>query len=313
MKISSYRQVPFKLVCEQTVDLLICSSGYEDRSTYLASKLDATKIKEKVAIEFNDNGDAFSRKRNDQFFATNGFSTIRSDGDFENEIIHFLEKFMSRVERPEVRIVVDYSSMTRIWYSGILRFFRDASFEVAVSISFCYSIAKFVSAPEPRSYNIHIGPIKGFSGFSVPQMPTALIIGLGYEKNRAIGLTEYLDAETFLFITDGSKVREYSEEVLQKNIVLMSKIKNENIFFYPINQLELTAALLISLYENLSVRYRIVVAPCGPKPFTFLSLFTSLLKGDIDVWRISSGKESIPVNKTAEGEIVVFDVVFGSL
>jgi hypothetical protein len=53
--------------------------------------------------------------------------------------------------------------------------------------------------------------IEGFSFFSVPNKPSALIIGLGYEKNKAFGLTEYFDAETFLFYNSDAADKRFTK------------------------------------------------------------------------------------------------------
>jgi hypothetical protein len=69
---------------------------------------------------------------------------------------------------------------------------------------------------------------------------------------------------------------------------------------------------LSSLIEDLSRNYRVIIAPCGPKPFTLVSLCLALMFENIDVWRISSGKQSVPIDKEAEGDVVAYKISFGT-
>ncbi len=311
MKINEYHQITFENLLNSDIDLLICSSGYESRASHLAKQLYSQKIERKVVLSFNDRLSDLSRPMNDEYFKSKNFQPINCDGDLENEVTEFLESFLLENSKHEINIIVDYSSMTRIWYGSILKYFQFKQCATRiVNVIFCYTIAKYVKSPQKQSYNIHIGPIRGFTSISVPQKPTALIIGLGYERNRAMGLYEYFDGETFLFYTDDSKESKYSEEVKANNSEIMHKTKNPNKYEYPINDMNYTNRLLTSLCNELFNDYRIIIAPCGPKPFTLLSLIIALRYENVDAWRISSGKESFSIDKEAEGEIIVYKVSF---
>ncbi len=310
MKINSRIQIPFSQLKGIPIDLIITSSGYEARSTFIAQNLNLREIKQKIVLAFSNENQTINRSSNDLFFTHNSFLQILADSDTEDEIFNYLSEHLID-GKEEFNIVIDYSSMTRIWYSSILKyFFYNQSLESKVNLFFCYAIAKFIPSPKENAYNLHIGPIRGFSNLTVPQKPTALIIGLGYEKSRAWGLNEYFDGETFAFYTDNVKEPKYSQEVEKNNSVLLSELKPENICRYSINDLSSLYSTLFSLTKDLSSSYRVIIASCGPKPFTLISLIIALERRDIDAWRISAGKGAIPVDKIAEGEIAVFKVCF---
>jgi len=159
--------------------------------------------------------------------------------------------------------------------------------------------------------NIHIGPIKDFTSLSVPDKPTALIIGLGYEKERAFGLSEYFDAETYIFAADDSKDFKYYEAVKHANQYLIQYAKLQNIFEYSLHHLARTESLLYSVCKSLKSDYRLVLAPTGPKPFTLICLLTAIRLKEIDVWRISAGKYSKPTKKEPDGTWSCYKVKFG--
>jgi len=312
MTIYNCSQATVKALKSAQIDLLICSSGFESRASHLATQLSNKEIRSKVVLSFDDRVNEYSRAKNDHFFSENYYQRLTSDGDEENDIVQYLNEFLSTCTQNEITIAVDYSCMTRIWYGAILKYFRFQKIvDKKITIFFCYSLARYVKSPEKETFNFHIGPIRGFTNISIPQNPTALIICLGYEKNRALGLYEYLDGETFLFISDDVKEPKYSQEVRANNYEIIEATKNQNKYEYSINDMEHTYSLISSLCKDLSKDYRIVIAPCGPKPFTLLSLLVALIQDNIDAWRISSGKESVPVDKKPEGEIIVYQVSFG--
>jgi len=40
----------------------------------------------------------------------------------------------------------------------------------------------------------------------------------------------------------------------------------------------------------ISAKYSIIIAPLGPKPFTFISMLLSVKYKNIDIWRVGSGQ-----------------------
>ena len=48
---------------------------------------------------------------------------------------------------------------------------------------------------------------------------------------------------------------------------------------------------LTSVYYLLKDDYNIIIAPLGPKPFTFVSMLLSVKYKDIDIWRVGSGSD----------------------
>ncbi len=308
MKISKTQQIGLDNLKNREFDLLICASGYEERCTFLATQIDLEKIQNKVVFTFNNEIHTASRLNNDEFFAEKKFDAIPADADSEIEILSFLNDRIL-LERGIYSIIIDYSAMSRVWYAAILKYFYFKSeAQSKIRLVYSYTVSKFVESPEEDIYNVHIGPISGFSNLTVPQMPTGLIIGLGYEKSRALGLNEYFDGETYIFYTEGKNSEEYSEEIERNNSQLLSQVKPENIFRYRISDIIGLYSRLFSLCRDLKNDYRVILASCGPKTFALVSLLIALELDNIDVWRISAGKSALPVDKKASGEIVLFEI-----
>lgn len=58
--------------------------------------------------------------------------------------------------------------------------------------------------------------------------------------------------------------------------------------------------------------FRIVIASCGPKPFTLISMLTASVLPDIDVWRISGNKGFDNANREPDGEVLCFFVEYSN-
>jgi hypothetical protein len=55
----------------------------------------------------------------------------------------------------------------------------------------------------------------------------------------------------------------------------------------------------------------VIIAPCGPKPFTLFSFILASQIPNIDVWRISAGDDENQVIKPkAAGELIIVDLIF---
>jgi len=311
MNVYKTRQSDLESVLDYKFDLFIACSGYETRARYLVEVLGSKIIAgRKYCIQFSNYKDRESRHMNDQTFSDFGFETGEYSGNESRFIFSILEELLQKVERNTLNILVDYSSMTRVWYASILQFFKYKVIEgLEVNIFFSYSSSKFVIPPKATIYNRYVGPIDGFYTITIPNKPTALIVGLGYIQSRAYGLAEFFDVDPYIFIADSSSNVEYFKEVMEKNDELIRVTKESNIFKYPLDNLLFTETLLYSLARDLRSDYRVVLAPCGPKPFTLLCLIIGQRLSGIDVWRISAGEDDVPVDKVASGYLNILQLV----
>lgn len=296
-------------VFKSNFDLSIFTSGYEPRSISLFSK--GILSKNSIVLGFESFKMHRTRRKNDRFFVKRNCELINADGNNPNVIHQILNNYLQGFDKEVFTLFVDYSSMTRVWYAEILAYFRDTeNLKFKVEIVFGYSFAKYQPPPEENYRNLFVSPIDGFSYFSVPNKPTALIIGLGYEKNKAFGLSEYFDGETFVFFNKDSNDERFKNSVEQINASLLKDIPEENTYVFPIYDLEFTERQLFSLCSYLKENYRVIIAPSGPKPFTLVGLIISLKMNEIDVWRISQGDNRKAVQYEADGTTSFYKVIF---
>jgi hypothetical protein len=264
---------------------------------------------QKICLGFDKYLDLGTRKENDNFFHKNGFKFIRASGDSIDEINKILVEILN-IKKDELNIVVDYSCMTRLWYGHILELLSMYNLDKKVSVFFCYSKSKFIPPPKLEIYHNDVSPIDGFYTISTPIKPVALIISLGYIKQQAFSLTEFFDAERYLFLNKAGENDMYYDTVKKVNKEIIKSTPEENIFNFSLSNILFTETILEHLCRDLLPDHKVIIAPCGPKPFTLISFLLSLKLDSVDVWRISFGKNDLTLPYEANGEIITYKISF---
>jgi len=295
------------------IEYFICASGFESRATLQAEKLQQI-AKKKIVFGFSSESEDKVRIKNDKFFTKHGFSSSVING--EDTIISQIRDLVDEIESKDLSqvIYVDYSCMTRNWYSYLLYGFFSIKNRHQLKVYFGYSHAQFVQNGKNSTLNRIVSPLFGYCDFGVPSKPTALIIGLGNETNRVHGLKEYFDAVPYLFYSDKSYNEQYSQEIEHLNQDILEKTNANHIYTFPIYDMLYTNFLLENLCHTLSAEFRVIIAPCGPKPFALLSMINSLKsRSDIEVWRISPGHKIDKVDRKPTGLISVVELKFSEI
>lgn len=311
MILVSTTQVELEDVVAAKAAIFIGASGYETRATHLLRSLDPSRIRTKIAFGFRDRITS-EREDNDRVLKRAGIPVRDALGDSGDEIEHLTRDAVSSTSDDPTAIIVDYSSMTRIWYAAILDAILKIQNKRTLEVFFSYSPAVF-SEPHNALPNDSVGPIRGFCGLDDPNKPSALVIGLGYERDRALALLEYVDpAVCYLFYTDPAFDSRYRDAVVSNNADLIAAIPPERIYRHPFHDMQHTGNLMLSLYQGLRDEHRVIFAPLGIKPFSLLSLLLGAHYQDIDVWRVTSGTKSAPQDRKALGPVLVLKATFQS-
>lgn len=309
MKLINTRQLPFEELRSHIFDAIISASGYETRARHVASYLDGSLPTLKRCLHFTEVDKSDARIENDIFFEKLGFAPIdASSGDALAP-----EKLLRGIldsTSPGRSIVIDITSMTRVWYAAFINVLRRGAGYGNTNCYFTYSPSKYIP-PAPLMPNENIEPLEGFCNLDVPNRPTALVIGLGYERGKALALKNYIDpAHTFAFLTEPAFDAEYLTKIRTNNKELLEDIRADGVIAHPAHDLELTAYLLSSLVDGLVRQHKVILAPLGIKPFTLLCLLLSCSLEGLDVWRVTSGTKAVRHDHVALGPILVYKAVF---
>lgn len=298
-------------------DLAIASIGFESRGRYVVETL--RPISEaKVAFEFQKQQE-LSFADNLAFFKTNGFNVIPAKRDtlermFETgALLDWLPS--SRRSASCLRIIVDISSMNRHMLGCTVAALWKLAADRSVSVDFVYAVAAYVRPGKEMEQILTAGPVlPEFAGWTPPDKPTAAIIGLGYELHRAIGLIEFLEpAEVWVF-QGQSDDRKYDAQVRRANKLLFDSVVPENLINYAIRRPLECYLTLESLIAGVSMNYRPVLIPFGPKIFALCTLLVALRHyPTVAVWRVSSDEAAEPTDRHASGKLYGLRSLFSGL
>lgn len=302
MKINFVTQV--SCIPEVEVDYFICSSGFESRGTYfyLSNKSKFVGSK-KICFRFPDRKE-LARPDNDKTFDEHKFEFIDITTQLIEDYLILFHRLFNFTPSKTINVVVDFSSMTTTIYAALLKyFFSLPDTFIEASIYFSYTIALFTepSSTEPLVFN---HPISIFDTLQTTDKKIALIIGLGFEKDKALGLYQYFDNDKddiYLFATVKTPTNNYFDTVFKNNQELFKSINEENIIYYDLDNVTHLISTLDSLVNYLiNSNTRVVLAPIGPKQFTLVSLLINLFHNDVTTYRFSHGDKGKPVDRKAD-------------
>lgn len=277
------------------VDALVTACGYEKRSATLAPLCQS--IKTKVAIAFREYPEALNRPKNERLFSDSGF---RIEGPVSGSDGETVERLVSDLLRDSSSIAFDISSMTRAWHGAIVRALKQSRIHSRMSFFF-YVPAKFSAPPEQNVPVETVKPLEGFASFAPPTKPVALILGLGYERERALALQELLDPGLTILMAPNSGAGDpFYRSVLESNKGIIERTPKNWVIDYPLHDPLATYRILESVTLGLESDFRIVLASLGPKLYAVVCILLSAENPIVSVWRVTSGTMGEPRDAEAD-------------
>lgn len=216
-------------------------------------------------------------------------------------------KFRSYVQNLDkgITLVLDISCMPREYMAEILAVVNSAKVG-EIELIAIYALAAFSPPSSESIINEAIEPVhQRFAGWSSPDSkPTSLILGLGYEPDRAEGASEFFEpSDQWLFVPK-SPVQEFFNEVALNNRALLAEVGKRHVIEYDVLDPSLTFAQLEMVIGLLLERTNPVLLPFGPKIFFFLCLIQCLQHPKLGVWHFSNrSRISSYQNISASGKI----------
>lgn len=296
MNISSVEELPFSALASD-YNLVIAASGYESRARFVAEALGfSVPGAIRIALAFAEHSGACARPQNDEKFRELGYALVICHGGVDNEVILSLASAFDRFkDNTTIKILIDISSMTRSWYGAVVRCLGSFDCNATLIVHFTYTPACFVAPPSEYPPNRVVSPVVGFTGNTLPDKPTALLLGLGYDKDRAIGLKDHLDPQlTVLFYADPASDPRYVPHVLSVNRDLIEEVGEDCVFKYSFTDCASTFRFIESITGGLSHEWRVVLCSLGPKIFGLCCFLVASIQRDISIWRVSADSHEIP-------------------
>lgn len=311
MKIDRVSTSSLASMAAKRYDLVVLASGYEARCRDLGVQLNGIRIQFEVhtlVFAFSEYTEIPERKASDRIlgaFSSRWEVVSEKDGVGVERI--FIEEVNAIVSGNEsVRIFVDISSMSRPWYAGVVRALRSIDVPGNIVVDFGYTVGKFEGVRLQYPPSEIVCPLQGFSATESPELPTALVLAVGYDSGRGLGLREYLDPELTIVLKNGNRTFEgYPEAVEQANADLFEVVNSDEVFEYDIADPGATFYTIASLCGGLAGDWRVVLASVGPKILGLTFLLLGAYDPRFSVWRVSGGAKVEPRNIVGEQSILL--------
>lgn len=282
-------------------DHCLFAAGYEERATSVARSSDLGDAQWTVWA-FSEHRSAGHRRVNDKYFTSKGAATTTIPGDDTDAADSAASTFLNAAVKSGGRILVDVSSMTRCWYGAVIRALQQVESTHDVEITFAYQPGAYRPPPSQRVINAIVGPVRGFSGFALPDAPSTLLLGLGYEPGRAMGVHAEIDpTRTICFYANPGTDPRFVEDVFRANQDLKKAAPLFPWTGYPLQDPFYTFHLVDSSCNALRRDGNVVLTNNGPKIFGLICFLVATRYPETSVWRISSGYKGTPIDRAPAG------------
>ncbi|HEX5735702.1 MAG TPA: hypothetical protein VF131_22940 [Blastocatellia bacterium] len=307
MKLYRVSDIQVSEVLEKMYDLALFASGYEERCTHIARRLAKERIANTIVLGFKEINHNEQRFKNDLYFAEFWSNKQVELSTNDDGAIYTSIQQVARHSVDKLHILVDYSSMSRLWYAGVLNWARFALGIKEIIIDFVYAVGDHSHFGSPMVITDFLC-IPGCEGGAVPIYKSVAVFGLGFEGLAALCVLDRLEPdEVYVYLANPAAYAEYTQKTESQNIELINQARAK--LELPLTSVENTFRHLAELISPHRSKADITFIPMGPKPHVLAAILLSLRFEEVACLRVS-GKRDKPEDVGTTGEIVATRVHF---
>lgn len=212
-----------------------------------------------------------------------------------------------------VRILIDYSSMSRAWYAALLWWFwENAEAQADVQLDFLYALGKYskeIAEKEVVIDDIEIVP--GCAGEMFRQARTVAVFGLGFYGYMSLCACEQIEPDVLYTIsTTENPIEDFQVEDRPGNYELVERASKS--FKLSVTSVESAYRHLSEIsMVHLNRGDEVILAPMGPKTHVLASVLVSLANRRVCTLRVRH--EQYDSDIEALGPLVATRVQFVSV
>jgi hypothetical protein len=286
-------------------DLAVFSCGYEARSKTYSESINRRNINKILTLYFSDSRDVGYRRQNEIHFNEISDDIVEMKYDDDLPVYEYLNKYVFDNGTRSLKIMVDYSSMSRLWYISILNWARYAELD-EVLIDFVYSVGDYSGAITPLVID-EILAIPGHEGVTT-HSKTLSIFGLGYDSLTTLCVLDKLEPSVVHSFIAGSFFENYIDKTESYNKEFIDNY-SEPVLYFPFTSVEKTYRMMSELISPYRDEYNISFIPMGPKPHVLAAALVSLKYSEIINLYVKGKRHSPPIVKP-NGDYVCTRVSF---
>jgi hypothetical protein len=278
----------WETVSSSDYDIGLFASGYESRCIYVPGLINRESIACPLIFGFKEEAKAEGRQKNDKFYSERWERTpILLSGNDEKPIYENLHRWTEDNDGP-IRILVDYSSMSRLWYTALLNWARFAASGRPVVIDFLYTAGQYENAESDFVIRDMVS-LPGCEGRAYRLRESVAVFGLGFHGLAAQCVLDHLEPDrVYTFLAAPGATREYEKRTRESNKALIENYRTKAVLELPLISVE-------SAYRGLAetiAPYRrdgeITLIPMGPKPHVLAAILVAMRFPEVACLRVTS-------------------------
>jgi|GEM_PF-7075424 len=274
MEIQLIKQVEFQNIDWNSYDVIFLSCGFEARSTHVFQSIPNECHEKCVILGFHPEKEILSRFNNRDIY--NNFnlkSLIFSDpGGYDAAIKDKLELFSNN--NNSIKIFVDYSAMTRLWYGYLITWLRYSGSVNSAIIDFCYVSGEYIGDFSNFQIKETI-PLSGFEGATAGTRRTVALYGLGYDQYATLAVHEMIEPDSFICFMAANENDDDGLSIVSRENRQIIELSGRSPIILPFYNIENIVDSLIQVIDGLRDNDEIMVVPMGPKTHVLASLLAS--------------------------------------
>lgn len=301
------------------IDLFICASGFESRSTSFAMMLDAASIKDAIIFHQQENYSTSEKNRDiiKEHLPNLYIIEFPKNKPFDTFEI-FIENIDNYIQQASVEekleIVVDITAFTRETLLILLRVLTMPFIIEHTNIRLIYMPAQSYQEDWMTKGVREIRPILGFSGLLSPSKPSLLVMLTGFEDERMRTVIDIFEPSHILL---GKPCKESSvnKELFDISEEKYNDLKSEyeyllidDGFTFSCKDIQKTKDVILNIYNKYGDNYNVIIAPLNNKISTLGVAFAALHKEEIQICYPSANQYNIDKYSTPSDFFYQYDV-----
>ncbi|OXX36483.1 hypothetical protein B9J90_08050 [Vibrio sp. V09_P4A23P171] len=259
-------------------DIALFSCGYEERCIDVATRLNNDNIENVIVLAFDQHKEDSVRVDSLNYFAENwsNFQLLEISQREISSIQKKLSEIIGSLHRKEIKILIDYTSMSRAWYAAVLNYLVNFC-EVKVTVDLTYATAVYKNL----DLNVELGELRvipGCEGISLTKRHNAAIFMLGFDRYGPQRLYNLLNPnKCFGIMAAPAASYDYENTCLEKNKDFISHYLGgeDKLIKLPINSIATCYDNMSQMLSPLRSEYNVSIIPFGPKPHILTAILCS--------------------------------------
>jgi hypothetical protein len=307
MLLDRVHDLRFEDVLTPTYDLALFSSGYEPRCTSFPRLLTGLNTRQVVVLGFSEVLESEERRAADEYYKERwDVEPIVGSANRDEHVYEILRE--SQIPQDgHVRILVDYSSMSRLWYSAILNWARYIEGPTKIDVDLVYSVGDHQKSERLPMVIHEMMCLPGCEG-GAPLFNSVAVFGLGFEGAAALCVLDRLEPDKiYSYYADPAAFPEYASKAKEANRDLIAQ--SAAILPLPLTSVERSFSHLAELVQPHRKEADITIIPMGPKPHVLAAILLCIRFEEIACLRVA-GKRTRSDRVASTGDLVLTQVQF---